>query len=460
MKMKILHTNDMHSCFENFARVTTAIRRLRDENTLVLDAGDFNDFRTVEMKGTDGEAGVELLKIAGYDAMSIGNNETTEGTRILEAMARKSEVPFVSCNLRKKDMKPLGGVRRSMIIERGGLRCLVIGASPTSDFYELFNFATVEFMDAIRREMNVHRGAFECCILLSHLGMEENRIIAENIDGIDLIIAGHTHVKTAQWEKTGNTIISICPPFGETLGCVEVDVDDKRKMTSCSCSFIHVMEEQPDGRILESLNDSRERAVDKLGVPLFHLNSDLWHDVMEENPITNLLADALRDALKADIGIINSGVLNGGVRRGTVSELKLIQICPSPLNPTKMQLLGKSIKDALQKSMVGETCLLDGRGSGFRGKYLGRLHVSGAIIEHDGRHVQRVVVDGKEMQDDQWYVVATSDYLQRGSGYESLGDNKNHSYDVEFLRDTLRQYLNSDQFVHAAMKDRWINTSK
>jgi 5'-nucleotidase len=41
-------------------------------------------------------------------------------------------------------------------------------------------------------------------------------------------------------------------------------------------------------------------------------NTDLWHDVVEENPITNLLADELVDVFKTDIGIINSGLINGG----------------------------------------------------------------------------------------------------------------------------------------------------
>ena len=67
-------------------------------------------------------------------------------------------------------------------------------------------------------------------------------------------------------------------------------------------------------------------------------------NIAEENPMTNLLADALRDKLKCDIGLINSGVINGGIRKGEVSFKKLIQICPSPLNPTYMEIKGKYIK--------------------------------------------------------------------------------------------------------------------
>ncbi|WP_416144203.1 metallophosphoesterase [Planococcus koreensis] len=45
MKLKIIHTNDVHSNYDNFARAATLIKLLKDENTLVLDGGDFADFR-------------------------------------------------------------------------------------------------------------------------------------------------------------------------------------------------------------------------------------------------------------------------------------------------------------------------------------------------------------------------------------------------------------------------------
>ncbi|MEI4769089.1 metallophosphoesterase [Psychrobacillus sp. FJAT-51614] len=56
MKLKILHTNDIHSNFDNFAKVATLISHLKDENTLLLDAGDFADFKSIELQGIRGLA--------------------------------------------------------------------------------------------------------------------------------------------------------------------------------------------------------------------------------------------------------------------------------------------------------------------------------------------------------------------------------------------------------------------
>ena len=76
MRLTILHTNDVHSNFENFSKLVTHINELKDENTIILDASDFSNFKRIELQGTDGQATLDLLEYAGYDAITVGNNET------------------------------------------------------------------------------------------------------------------------------------------------------------------------------------------------------------------------------------------------------------------------------------------------------------------------------------------------------------------------------------------------
>jgi 2',3'-cyclic-nucleotide 2'-phosphodiesterase (5'-nucleotidase family) len=77
MRLTILHTNDIHSNFENFSKIVSQINEWKDSNTLILDAGDFADFKRIELQGTDGLAAMELLASAGYDALTVGNNNTS-----------------------------------------------------------------------------------------------------------------------------------------------------------------------------------------------------------------------------------------------------------------------------------------------------------------------------------------------------------------------------------------------
>ncbi|MBX4340954.1 hypothetical protein K4G93_22765, partial [Mycobacterium tuberculosis] len=86
------------------------------------------------------------------------------------------------------------------------------------------------------------------------------------------------------------------------------------------------------------------------------------------------------------IGLINSGIVNAGIF-SYLSHKKMIEIRPSPLNPTSFEIQGKYIMEAVQQSLDVQHCLKDGKGQGFRGKYVGRLHMSGAKVVFDGLQV-------------------------------------------------------------------------
>lgn len=456
MRLNILHTNDIHSNFENFSKIVTKIKELKDENTIVLDAGDFADFKSMELQGTNGLAALELLENAGYDAIAVGNNETFNGKETLINMASNSKIPFLSSNLFDLDLKDISGVKKSFILNKNGLRILMIGASPDiGPFNELGGYKLKNHIEVIKEEIDINYGMYDLCIILSHLGMKKDKEIAEKVDKVDVIIGGHFHILMEKPEIVNGVIIFTSGCYGENLGVLKLEINNS-KIDISEGENINISNCKECDDIIKVLKENKEKAIDKLSEPLYELDRDLWHDVVEENPITNLLADALVDVLKCDIGIINSGVINGGIRRGNVTKKKLLELCPSPLNPTCFELEGKYLREALQNSLDTDYCYADGMGPGFRGKYVGRLHVSNAVVEHNGRKIINIFINGEELDDNKSYTVASSDYLQRGTGYISLKNNKNEKYNHEYLRETLREYISKKEFVEKAFIDRWI----
>lgn len=459
MPLRIIHTNDLHSRFENFARVVTKIKELRTENTIVLDAGDFNDFSRIEIQGTDGRAGCSLLKLGGYDAIAIGNNEGFSGIEMIETMTSTGFPAFLSSNLYKNDLESLRGLKRSIIVERYGLRILIIGTTPQfNKFFMLSNMYATDPIEEINKEIEENMGRFDICILLNHQGLSGDMHIANRINGIHIIIGGHSHTLMEEASVVNGAIIHQSGSYGEYLGVIDLEIENSL-IKEYRAQNIKLEDVPQDEEIMSELAKQKEIAIENLSTPLYKVDRDIWHDVIEENPITNLLADALRDVMPCDIGIINSGVLNGGIKRGNVSKKKLLEICPSPLNPTYIEIKGCDIKKALTQSLQADFCLQDGVGPGFRGKYLGRLHISGAVIEHDGKNILRVILEDGEMEDDRIYRVTTSDYLQRGTGYTSLVNNTNVKYNPEYLRVTLEEYLNYVDYVGKSFKDRWIKVN-
>ncbi|GFP75624.1 bifunctional metallophosphatase/5'-nucleotidase [Clostridium fungisolvens] len=456
MRLNILHTNDIHSNFENFSKIANKIKELKDENTIVLDAGDFADFRSMELQGTNGIAALELLESAGYDAIAVGNNETFNGIETLINMASNSKIPFLSCNLFDLKLNAIKGVRRSYILNKNGLRILLIGTSPDiGPFNELGGYKLKDYIEVIKEEIALNYGKYDLCLVLSHLGMKKDKEIAEKVDEVDVIIGGHFHILMEKPEIVNGTIIFTSGCYGENLGVLRLEVNNN-KAEIIEGKNINISNCEKCDDIIKVLKENKEKAIDKLSEPLYDLERDLWHDVVEENPMTNLLVDALVDVLKCDVGIINSGVINGGIRKGKVTLKKLLEICPSPLNPTSFQIEGKYLREALQNSLDTDYCYANGMGPGFRGKYVGRLHVSNAIIKHNGRTIIEVFINGEKLEDDRLYTVASCDYLQRGTGYSSLSNYKNEKYNHEYLRETLREYIAKKEFVEKAFVDRWI----
>ena len=455
MKLSIIHTNDIHSHFNNFAKATSLIRDYADENTLVLDGGDFADFKSIELQGTRGIGAVKMLESTGYDAITIGNNELFNGNETLEHMAVQSTVPFISCNLLKANGESFKGVCSSKIIIKNDLRILITGASPDlQEFNELMGFQILGYVETIRAEIKKQHGNYDICIVLNHVGTQADIELAEAIDEIDLILSAHDHVLYEEAKIVNHTILNSAGMYGEHIGIIDVDVSNEgiKLLASSTISTSKAIE---DDKIQNILEVSREEAIANLSKPLYSVSEPLWHDVLEENPMTNLIADGLKDRFDCDLGLINSGIANGGLV-DYVSNKKLIEICPSPLNPTYFEVQGKNLYAALESSLNSSVCMADGKGPGFRGKYVGRLHVSGAKIKHHHHKIEMITINDEVFDPERWYRVASSDYLLRGSGYPDLANNRNFQYQPDEIKDVIREYARKEAFVTNAFMKRWM----
>ncbi|WP_153462107.1 bifunctional metallophosphatase/5'-nucleotidase [Sediminibacillus terrae] len=455
MRLKIIHTNDLHSHFDNFSRAVSLIHQHKDDHTLVLDGGDFADFKSIELQGTKGMAAIELLTEAGYDALTIGNNEMFNGMGTLEHMAGNSPIPFISNNLLKKDLTTVDGVVSSTIIKKDGLRILITGSSPDlEEFNDGLGIHVSDYKNALQTELDRHHGLFDLCVVLSHIGTAADQKLAEEIEGINVLISAHDHQLYTEPKLINGTICNSAGSFGEYIGILELMVEDG-KVSLMDSGMLSTEKAEASSRITEVLANNKAKAVENLSQPLYLLKQPLWHDVIEENPLSNLIADGLKDLLQADIGLINSGIAHAGLFE-QVSEKKLIEICPSPLNPTTFEVKGKALKAALEQSLDAQVCLADGRGPGFRGKYAGRLHISGMTAVHDGNHLTKVTIKDREIEDDTWYTVASSDYLQRGSGFPALAENRNPVFQPGYIRDVIKEYAAQPAFLKKATTGRWI----
>jgi 2',3'-cyclic-nucleotide 2'-phosphodiesterase (5'-nucleotidase family) len=360
----------------------------------------------------------------------------------------------------RKELSNIKGVVASTILYKNGLRILITGSSPDMGvFNEGLGIHVHSYKVAIANEIKRNKGKYDLCILLSHIGTFADEELAKDMPQIDVVLSAHDHKLYKEAKMINGTVMNSAGSYGEYIGIVELEVMPTRQVELLHSATLTTEQVKEDNRVVAILKDNKEKAIESLSKPLYGISQPLWHDVLEENPLTNLIADGLQDMLKCDIGLINSGIVNAGIFND-ISNKKLIEICPSPLNPTSFEVKGKDIKLALEQSLDAQVCLADGRGPGFRGKFVGRLHISGANIIHNGKSIEAVTIEGQPMEDDVWYSVASSDYLQRGSGYPSLANNHNDQYRAEEIKDVIRLYANQDDFVERAMNNKWKQMTK
>lgn len=455
MKLTILHTNDLHSHFENIAKIATIFKQHTTANTLRLDAGDFADPRDSLIHAEEGKFASLLLSSLNYDAAAIGNNEGfMDATTIFEV----SKIPYVCCNLRFKDGAPLPNVVPSIIETIDNIRFLIIGNTVNgeasyNDFFSLCNKHSSPYLEAIGEELERNKGNYDIAILLSHASYHEDIEAANRYPELQIIIGGHTHKLMNTVEKHNNAYLHISGQWGEHVGKLELEIDEtSHNIVSCLSSQLPTSEVEDDLDTVKYLKSLRKISREKLSIPLYTINHTIWHDLLLENPMSNLLADALYDSKECDLGIINSGVILGGLEKGDVSEYHLLSIAPSPLNPTYTLIKGSAIKEALELSLDEEYCLRCGSAAGYRSYYIGQLAFSYNVRIEDGIIYinNSPLVDGKE------YRVMTSDYLQRGSGYPPLYSEKEVQYDNGTLRDLIKEYAKEEKHLIRAIQNRFI----
>ncbi|PWK13803.1 bifunctional metallophosphatase/5'-nucleotidase [Tumebacillus permanentifrigoris] len=471
MKIHFFHTNDVHSHFEEYLQSATQLRRHRDEVTqrgetvFTFDIGDHADRKRMETEGTLGRANAALLRTVGYDAWVFGNNEGLILPKSSWAdLVRESATPVLTSNLfddESREGYPF--FEPYLILERGGLRVGVFGVTVAfSDFYNIHGVFSEHPRDTFHRLLpEIQAQGVDLVVLLSHLGLHADRQIAQEIEGIDLILGGHTHQVTPEPELVGQTWICQAGCYGGFYGHVELewDVAEQRVRGVSGGAIPRDPSVVPDADLESLLAHWQELAAEELSAVIVELPDELGHHLIGNSALGHLLADGMRRLTGADIAMINGGMFNHGLIAGPCTRQDLLTCFPSPSLSCVVELSGAQIRDVLQKSLLPGYYERVGKGYGFRGHYLGGLQVSGLRI--------RVVELGEFLYDLQIehagepldlagvYRVAAPDYLYFSAVYEEFKEGRSVSFHMPFLRELLGQELQGAVAADVA-EPRWI----
>ena len=234
--LTVMHLNDTHSHLTSlegqsilldgiktsvdmggFARIKTKVDQIRShaENSLLLHAGDAVQ-GTLYFTRYHGDADMAALNLLGVDAMAVGNHEFDKGPELLAALAAKADFPLLGATIDcSREPRLEGKIKNYVVKTIGGEKVGIIGlitpetasvSSPgfTVGFDEVA--ATARTMVAELEAMGVDK-----IIALTHEGFKEDITLAEKVDGIDLIVGGHSHSLLGDEEELGLRPIASYP---------------------------------------------------------------------------------------------------------------------------------------------------------------------------------------------------------------------------------------------------------
>lgn len=454
VKLHLYHTNDLHSHLDQWPKIMGFLKQQQQihdqdgECVIRFDIGDHADRVHPLTEGTEGRGNVQLMNEAEFLNVTIGNNEgITFSKEQLDALYDDANFQVVLGNLKEKNGgRPQWSKPYDIHTLSNGIKIGVIAATaPFRAYYELLDWDVHDPYDSIKEFAEEIRDEVDILILLSHLGLEADKQLAEELDVLDIILGSHTHhvLPDGIRSSTGVTI-GQAGKFGLYVGHMEIEWDEKeRKICHVKAEVIDVRHQAPDEESEQHLMHLTEKANENLQEIVTVLDEPLELEWFKKSSFTELLADAIREWCDSEIGMINAGLLLESLKEGPVTKGDLHRVCPHPINPCKLLLKGEYLKEMIQQAMTKELVNLEIKGLGFRGKVIGQMIFDG--VETEGRmmddgeyHVRRILINGQPLEQERLYSVGTVDMFTFGRLLPSVAYAEQKFYYLpEMLRDVL-----------------------
>ena len=442
-EIRILHVNDFQGFAEPYkplgsdemlggiAHLAGKADELREEKpSLLFSAGDMiqgNNWANL----SQGESVIELMNEMGFDAMVLGNHEFDFGQDVLRKRISEAKFPVLGANV-----EGLGNLKPYIIKNLKGVKVGIIGVVtedvPISTHPR--NVAGLKFMSPIdtgEKYIAELKNKADLIIILSHIGYPVDRILAERVKGIDVIVGGHSHTKIEKPVKVGNTIIVQAWEHAKVLGVLDLTVEDGKII-----GFEGRLEEikpkigKEDNAAFTIVEKYKQKVNAVLNERVGEAEVDLDGENVRrrETNLGDLIADIMRHASGADVTIINGGGIRTSIKKGEIRVKDIYSVSPFDNYIVAIKLTGKQIREALEHgvSAVEEEEGRFPQVSGLSFKY--------SPSNKRGSRVQEVLIAGKPIDPDQEYIVATNDFLAAGGdGYKAFGEAIKTSKDFSII---------------------------
>ena len=422
------------------------------------------------LSGLDrGEHMIELANAIGFDLAVLGNHEFDFGPEILKERLEQSETAWLAGNVRYRGEPGFPGAGTVKIVEHGGYRIGFLGlvtpvTAKISSPGENVTFAPfVETGAALAAELR-EAGA-DLVVALTHNDLAQDLELLRVSAGIDAVLGGHDHLALA-WYDGRQTVLK-AGSQGSYVGVLRLTLDrveDRRGNMRLVWtpdyelrSTEGVKGEPALARAVEKRRKQLDSSLDVVvGKTATELDTRRASVRSGENAFGNLVADAMRIAVGADVGLTNGGGIRGDSVYPAGSEItgKLVLTeLPFGNKTVKLALSGTQIREALEHG-VGD---VENTSGAFP-------HVSGLTFSFDasrskGGRIVEALVGGAPLEDDRTYTLATNDFLAGGGDRYAMfetAERRIDAKDASFMAAQVMEFIETVGTVSPAVEGRIV----
>ena len=436
----VLFENDAHCAIDGYTQLAGLRDAINDSAYVaVVSSGDFVQGTTV---GTisQGEFIINIMNTVGYDAVSLGNHEFDYRVPRLLELAESLNAPVVCCNLYDRTDNRLFA---PYVIKTYGTKKIAFVGVLTPDtqetqqyaFYDpfgnqLYDLRRDTYTDLVQQSVTEARNeGADYVILLSHLGeripqslYNSNDLIAATT-GIDVVLDAHTHsvIDTVLNNAIGKSV-RLCQTRRKFANIGELVITKDGTITAKIIPSQEIPHSNPEvtaatDRVKAMVDELAGKVVFHIDVPLFITDGNgiplSW---MAETNAGDLVADAMRHELDAEIALINGGSIRADLAAGDIKLFQVIDMLPYDDRVWKIKATGAQILQVLQNGIS----MLPNENGDF--VQVSGLKYTATVSNHSLSDVLVQRTDGtyEPIDPERTYQVAVLDYCVVGDGFQDV----------------------------------------
>ena len=440
------HTNDLHSHFtywkrsQDFIKTKRLMLAAQGETSFLVDIGDHLDRSNLYTEATLGKGNITMLNEADYDVVTIGNNEgITLAYNDLYHLYDEAKFEVVVGNLfsqsedNPKWMKPY-----TILKTQHGTKIAVIAATTQFDiFYKELGWDVTTPRAELIKWVYALKEQVDVIVCLSHLGITEDELLAQECPEIDVIFGSHTHHVFENGQIVNDVLLTGGGKFGQYTGhlMLEFNHEIKQIVKKSEQLYENALIPEVEGEVAW-LNSLQAKAQTLLQQPIFSLSKSYNKEWFHRSQLSDLFAQCLYEYTQADCVLFNAGIFVNPMNKGNISMYDIHKILPHPINICVVYLTGSELKEMYLQSENEDWPQLELKGLGFRGIIFGKMLNYGLKMNAQ----RELFINGVPVEQRKTYRLATLDLFTFGFFYPSFKHAKKQYYLPEFIRDVFRDY--------------------